>query len=217
MSLGIKENKDIILTIPNRVSIERGKEFVKQKINWIKKQQKLCDEFNNKKESTDFENGDILYFLGNQFILKVIPSDKNSIYLNGKYIELNIKKNYIDNKKYIENAYNKLLKEAGARVFNNIVIKYQEKMAKYKIKVPDIEIRKMKTRWGICYSNRNKIVLNLSLIKTPVFCIEYVVVHELSHFRYQNHSKYFYNFVSLFIPDWNKRRKILNKEYGFVI
>lgn len=90
-------------------------------------------------------------------------------------------------------------------------------MAKYRIKVPEIEIRKMKSRWGSCFWTKNKIVLNLSLIKVPILCTEYVVVHELSHFKFQNHSKNFYNFISLFIPDWNERRRILNKEYGFVI
>lgn len=197
--------------------MERAKEFVIQKANWIKKQQKLCFELNDKKESSNFENNDILYFLGNKFKLKVIPNEKNFINFNEEYLELNIKSRYINNKTYIENTYNKVLREIAFEIFSKLVIKYQEKMSKYKIKIPDIEIRKMKSRWGTCFTTKNKIVLNLALIKTPISCIEYVVVHELSHFKYQNHSKNFYNFVSLFIPDWNMRRQILNKEYGFVI
>lgn len=197
--------------------MERAKEFVIQKANWIKKQQKLCFELNDKKESSNFENNDILYFLGNKFKLKVIPNEKNFINFNEEYLELNIKSRYINNKTYIENIYNKVLREIAFEIFSKLVIKYQEKMSKYKIKIPDIEIRKMKSRWGTCFTTKNKIVLNLALIKTPISCIEYVVVHELSHFKYQNHSKNFYNFVSLFIPDWNMRRQILNKEYGFVI
>lgn len=205
------------MTIPIRASIEKSKEFVKNKINWIKKQQKFYDELNSKKESINFKNDDNLYFLGNKYKLKIISNKRNFIDLNGEYIELNIKNKYIENTKYIKNVYDKLLREQAYIIFQKIVLKYQEEMEKYKIKYPKIEIRKMKSKWGICYSNNNKIVLNLALIKTPISCIEYVIVHELSHFKYQNHSKNFYNFVSLFILDWKNRRNILNKEYGFVI
>ena len=217
MILRVKSSSEIILTIPKRVTIEQGKEFVKKKINWIKKQQAKYKSFENKKETSNFENGDIVYFLGNKYKLKVIPNEKNSIKIENEYLILNIRKNYIENKVYISNTYDKLLKEYAKTVFQDLVIKYQAQMIKYKIKIPEIEIRKMKSRWGSCFCTKNKIVLNLSLIKTPIECIEYVVVHELSHFRYQNHSKNFYDFISIFIPDWNERRRILNKEYGFVI
>ena len=217
MILRVKSSSEIVLTIPKRVTIEQGKEFVKKKINWIKKQQYKYKSFENKKETSNFENGDIVYFLGNKYKLKVIPNEKNSIKIENEYLILNIRKNYIENKVYISNTYDKLLKEYAKIVFQDLVIKYQAQMIKYKIKIPEIEIRKMKSRWGSCFCTKNKIVLNLSLIKTPIECVEYVVVHELSHFRYQNHSKNFYDFISIFIPDWNERRRILNKEYGFVI
>ena len=65
------------------------------------------------------------------------------------------------------------------------------------IKIPTIEIRQMKTRWGSCIPACNKVIFNLNLIKTPICCIEYVVLHELSHFKHQNHSKNFYNFITI--------------------
>ena len=54
-------------------------------------------------------------------------------------------------------------------------------------------------------------IFNLKLIKAPICCLEYVVLHELSHFKYQNHSKNFYNFVTIFMPDWNARKKLLDE------
>ena len=71
----------------------------------------------------------------------------------------------------------------------------------------------MKSRWGCCFPFKNKVVFNLSLIKTPIDCVEYVVIHELSHFKYRNHSKDFYNFVAIYMPNWKEKRKVLNKEY----
>ena len=88
---------------------------------------------------------------------------------------------------------------------------------KYGIKIPKIEIRRMKTRWGSCIPACNKVIFNLNLIKTPMCCIEYVVLHELSHFKHQNHSKNFYNFITIFMPDWKERKKILDEEFMGVV
>jgi hypothetical protein len=75
----------------------------------------------------------------------------------------------------------------------------------------------MKSRWGSCLPSNNKVIFNLSLIKTPICCIEYVVLHELAHFKHQNHSKNFYNFITIFMPDWKERKKILDEEFLGVV
>lgn len=60
-------------------------------------------------------------------------------------------------------------------------------------------------------------IFNFNIIKTPIDCVEYVVLHELSHFKYPNHSKDFYNFIAIFMPNWKERRRILNKEFSKII
>jgi len=54
-------------------------------------------------------------------------------------------------------------------------------------------------------------------VKVPLSCLEYVVVHELAHFKHLNHSQSFYDLVEKFIPDWKQRRKLLNEKYGRVL
>ena len=46
-------------------------------------------------------------------------------------------------------------------------------------------------------------------------CIEYVVMHELCHFIHPNHSKQFYGFLAMLMPDWKERKQLLNKTAGF--
>ena len=126
-----------------------------------------------------------------------------------------LKKNILIIKNILK-KYEELLKEYAYQVYRELVEKYQTLLRRYNIKFPNIEIRQMKRRWGSCFPNNNKVVFNLNLIKTPIYCIEYVVLHELSHFKYPNHSKNFYNFVAIFMPDWNKRKKILDEEFMIV-
>lgn len=59
----------------------------------------------------------------------------------------------------------------------------------------------MKARWGSCLNNKNIILLNYELIEAPKFCIDYMVLHELIHFKYRNHNSDFYNFVETLIPN----------------
>ena len=65
----------------------------------------------------------------------------------------------------------------------------------------------MKTRWGVCNKRDNSITLNSKLIKYTLKEIDYVIVHELSHFVHFDHSRDFWNLVEENIGDSKKFRK----------
>ena len=217
INLKVNLDKKVTMSIPMKMEIEIAKEFVKKKAEWIKKQQNYYESFTEEKENITFENGETVYLLGKQYKMKIIPSSKNSIEVKSKYFEINIKEKYIENKKYIRKVYDKWLKEYAEQILNDLIIRYQSTLKKYNIRIPKLEIRQMKSRWGSCIPSSNKVIFNLNLIKTPMCCIEYVVLHELSHFKYQNHSKNFYNFITIFMPDWKERKKILDEEYFGIV
>ena len=217
INLKVNLDKKVTMSIPMKMEIEIAKEFVKKKAEWIKKQQNYYEAFAEEKEKITFENGETVYLIGKQYKMKIIPNTKNNIVIRGKYFEINIKEKYIENKKYIRKVYDKWLKEYAEQILNDLIIRYQSTLKKYNIKIPKLEIRQMKSRWGSCIPSSNKVIFNLNLIKTPMCCIEYVVLHELSHFKYQNHSKNFYKFITIFMPDWKERKKILDEEFMGVI
>ena len=90
-------------------------------------------------------------------------------------------------------------------------------MKKYNVPFPKINAKNFKARWGCCIPKRNQVEFAINLVKAPRECAEYVVVHELAHFKYIHHDEKFYEFVSIFIPDWKKRRDSLNRVYGRII
>ena len=70
----------------------------------------------------------------------------------------------------------------------------------------------MKTRWGVCNVKTHKITLNLELIKKDIRCLDYVIIHELSHLLYANHSKEFWKCVEDNFKDYKKIRKELKDD-----
>ena len=73
------------------------------------------------------------------------------------------------------------------------------------------QIKNMKTRWGTCNTASRKIWLNLQLAKQPPACLDYVLVHELTHLRYPGHGQPFQAFLTRAMPDWQHLRRLLNE------
>ena len=79
---------------------------------------------------------------------------------------------------------------------------------KENIPYPVLKIRKMTSRWGVCNRRDNSVTLNLELIKMDIKYLDYVIVHELSHFIHFDHSKSFWDTVAKYCKDY----KIIRKE-----
>lgn len=89
---------------------------------------------------------------------------------------------------------------------------YSRFFKKYGVDKPALYVRKMKTLWGSCTPSKNKITLNQYLLKADLRCIQYVVLHELTHLLYPYHNTDFYNFLTIQMPDWKERKKQLDLE-----
>ena len=89
---------------------------------------------------------------------------------------------------------------------------YYYNMYEENIPLPSLRIRKMTTRWGVCNIKTHIITLNYNLYKYNLECLDYVVVHELSHLIHPNHSASFWNIVEKYCPNYKLIRKTLKDE-----
>ncbi len=71
-------------------------------------------------------------------------------------------------------------------------------------------IRCMKTEWGSCNRESRHIRFNVELAKKHRDCLEYIVVHEMTHYLERNHGERFTKLIDGFMPDWRARRDRLN-------
>ncbi len=175
------------------------------------------------------------YFVTKSMILSFINKNKDSIikmnevvkrkeekeeefyYLGNKYdvIILNTvsKIEFVDNQVFVKNkTYLKtFLQNESKRIFNNRVKIYYS-LFEEDIPYPKVLIGKMKRKWGYCNKKEKLIKLNSELIKYSLNEIDYVIVHELSHFIEFNHSKNFWKYVKKYYPNYKEAQKILKEE-----
>lgn len=83
----------------------------------------------------------------------------------------------------------------------------------FDLDMPKIEIKKYKGRWGSCFYKDNKVSFNLSLVYLDKELIDYVIVHELSHFLQANHSALFYHEIEKRLPHYKQLQKRLKEQH----
>ena len=92
---------------------------------------------------------------------------------------------------------------------------YKERLDHYynifeeQIPIPNLKIRKMTSRWGVCNIKNHNVTLNSELSKYNIECLNYVIVHELSHFIEMNHSSRFWKVVEANYPNYREVRRIM--------
>ena len=212
--LKIFKNKDIKLSIPKNTKIEQAYNFIDNKKLWINKHILKIINDNKNAVKEKFCNDGYVYILGRKYNITIYKSNKNKIEINDLNLNFYLKYNNVN---YLYKQYFKYLKDKSILFFQEKLNKYYLIFKKYNIQKPILNVRKMRTKWGNCNIKSNKIVLNVSLFKTTVGCIEYIILHELAHLIYLRHNEYFYKFLNLHMPQWTKYKKQLDTEfYGLI-
>lgn len=193
------------VSAPLKMSDDAVKMAVANRLQWIKKQQRA---FKNQARETAREivSGESHYLWGKRYLLEVLPTTgKHSLEVEHRKIKLFVRPN-TDLKKQtavIESFYrNELKREIG-----KLLEKWQPKMG---VVAKRFGVKKMKTLWGSCNTDTASIWLNLELAKKPPECLEYVVVHELTHLLERHHNARFMAHMDNFLPNWQIIKQRLN-------
>lgn len=207
VNLRIKQDGSVLVSANSRVPAAFIDDFIRQKQEFILS---ALAKFEEKRElhqdvPKKYISGESYTLLGKSFRLKVEESKNEEVYTDGIYIFLKVKDK--ENFRRKEIMMTKWLKEYQTAIFQELILQTYAVFRKYDVPFPILKIRTMKTRWGSCQPQKGIITLNSRLIEAPRNAIEYVVLHEFAHFIHPNHSKQFWNFVTMMMPDWKERKK----------
>lgn len=216
INLRIKPNMEVYISVPMNLHHNYIENFIRSKEEWIKSVLKKIEDVKEKQKRFEYKTGEIHKFLGKEYILTVKIGNFNSVSLknNNKLNEIiltineNIFENVDEKKKIMEKWYF----ENAKKLFPKFMEKWLEILDEH---VEKVAIKPMKTRWGSCNYVKKYVNLNTELIKRTPFEIEYVVLHELTHLKYPNHGKSFYNYIERYMPNYKIAEKMLNAKHYY--
>jgi len=165
------------IATPLNVDDEAVRLFAISKLAWIKKHQ-VNFTTQERQSEREFVSGESHYFQGSRYLLNVIYYQGNHQVKvrNNTYIDLYIREgsDEAQRKNLMMSWYRQQLKQD----IPPLIAKWEQIM---NVKVNDWGIKQMKTKWGTCNIQAQRIWLNLELAKKTKHCLEYVVVHEMVH------------------------------------
>ena len=205
MTIVVKPNGEILAKVPESTSLEKIKEKIHKRASWIMKQKLYFKSFGEMTPERRYISGESHFYLGRQYLLRVMEGKPDSIKYKGRYFEI-VCSNKSKAKKLMNDWYRFHAKIKFAEIAEPII----QHFMKYNVQPTDIYIQEMNNRWGSC-TNNGKMILNTELIKAPRPCIEYVIKHELCHLVYRNHTKAFYELLSNEMPEWEKWKNKLEQ------
>ena len=216
INLRIKPNMEVYISVPMNLHRDYIENFIHSKESWIKSVLKKVEDVKEKQKGFEYKTGEIHRFLGKEYNLTVKTGNFNSVNLvnNEKKpnIILTVNENILENIDEKKKIMEKWYFENAKKLFPQFMEKWLKILDEH---VEKVAIKPMKTRWGSCNYVKKYITLNTELIKRTPFEIEYVVLHELTHLKYPNHGKGFYNYVERYIPNYKIAEKMLNAKHYY--
>jgi predicted metal-dependent hydrolase len=207
LSISVHPDRRVMVLAPAECSLADVLARVQKRAAWITRQRAYFEQFQPLPHEKRYVSGETHLYLGRQYRLKIQSAAADSVKLAGSYL-LVATANCHDAaqvKQLLDDWYRNHAKS----IFHTRLLQCLDDAPSLRMLPPAILIRRMSRRWGSCTKAGN-ILLNLDLVKTPLYCIEYVIMHELCHLRIHNHSPGYYRLLSRCMPDWEKRKTRLD-------
>jgi len=204
------KNQEVIISVPKFLSDNEINNLVEIKIKWIKNKLAL-EKLNNVSIKRKYENGDIFLYLGSEYSLKIKKSYRDNIYIKDKNLIVEAK-NVLSTNNIKNNIKNWYISESK---------KYLTKTNSYYEILIGVKSNKLlfgqyKSKWGSCNSKKT-ISYDWRIIMAPFEVIHYLIIHELCHIIYPNHSKYFWKCVEKYMINYKIQKKWLkNNSYKLI-
>lgn len=198
-----QETLQSVISAPLRMPAADIERFILSKANWL--QQKL--DFLAKRGLVFVAQeaaGESLWLWGKKYAVRFIPGREKIVIAENELIFFGSIEKLT---KYIDKLYRQQLTQQ----IEKFAAFWQKRL---QLTASGWRIRKMKTRWGTCNTFSRMITINYNLVRLPVECLEYIIVHELAHLYEPSHSSRFKNFLTQNLPDWKQRESLL-KHFTF--
>ena len=206
INLRVRGDGTVTVSSPHMVSVNRIESFLTEKANFIFRA--LDEVKKRKKESAPpptFREGDLVFLFGEPKHLHFSPHANEKIHEADGVLTLLPTENAEKTKRILQKYAESQIKECITNLCREAAPLFPQVK-----ELPTVRFRAMRATWGNCRPNENVLTFNTRLVSYPIPCIEYIVMHEFTHFLIPNHSAAFYASLAQKMPDWRERKTRLN-------
>ncbi|WP_425379572.1 M48 family metallopeptidase [Spiroplasma endosymbiont of Stenodema calcarata] len=207
----IKEQKNIVLNVNNgKIKVSAPSHAHDWEIEAliyknIKKIITVMDVHDNYRKIVINPDGTgYVYLFNEKYPLQLTQENVHTKIINRHLFLMKDAGNYDENVRKLH----QFLKQKFSYKFEQLLDKWAGTMG---LTYKNLSIKTMTRKWGVCYPQTEKIVLNIKLIHFDPTVLEYVIVHELAHLVHHNHSKSFWYYVERYMPNYKEKVEILKK------
>lgn len=217
VNLRVRTDGSVYVSANRYVSVVQIENFITSNYDFIQNARAKYEKIRNSNpicNLSEYKNGEKICVFGQIKTLKVVQSDKNYVESDENNITIYVKN--LDDIALKMKTFESYKRKTLMNVLNEICNRIYPTFKSYGVDFPEIRIRKMVSRWGSCMPTKKVVTFNTVLFFVPIDCVEYVAVHEFTHFLHPNHSKEFHSVMTVFMPDWEIRKQKLQK-YIFAV
>jgi len=194
------------ISAPLHMSLDTIRVFAISKLKWIKQKQK---KFRDQERETprEYLDRESHYVWGKRYLLKVVEREAPPrVEMKHSTLALHVRPGTDGAKKQaiVAQWYRDQIKG----VVPTLIEKWEPLIG---VKVANLFVQQMKTRWGSCNHPARNIRLNSELAKKPRECVEYVLVHEMVHLLEPSHNRRFKILMDRYMPLWRCHIDVLNR------
>jgi predicted metal-dependent hydrolase len=203
LEIAVHPDQTVVVKAPLGIDTEAIRTRVARRAGWIIRQRDFFQQFDPRTPPRSYVGGETHLYLGRHYRLRIGCGNRDAVKLTRGYFEIEVKGDISPEK--IKSLLEGWYRDRAASKFHESLDRCWPHFEKHSSVKPRMQIKYMRKRWGSLSAN-GMLTLNTDLIRAPRECIDYVVVHELSHLRYKNHTPEFYRFLDKVMPDWKKRK-----------
>lgn len=206
LAISVHPDMNIIIKAPFDTPLEAINNKVTKRARWIVKQQDFFAQYHPKEPPRQYIGGESHKYLGRQYRLKIIQEGKGVKISGGNLVVSATNPKMESVRKILDLWY----RQRAAEHFVQSLQRCWKSFEDLGQTQPKIVVKKLEKRWG-SLAKSGTLTLNINLIKAPKECIDYVMMHELCHLLFHDHSKAFYDLLQRKMPDWERRKMKLEK------
>jgi predicted metal-dependent hydrolase len=209
LQLEVLPDMSVRMIAPLGTKVEVCSRMLLKRMDWVRDQMRYFSQFHPLTKPREYVSGETHLFLGRRLRLKVVKGSTKGVKATRQH--LTVCAGHTTSARLVEAELWQWYREQASDLFQERMLGCMVKLNIPKNEGPkSLIVRRYKSRWG-SMSVDGVLGLNLDLIRAPIECIDYVIIHELCHLRFPHHGPRFWDLLERVMPDWRKRKTKLER------